>query len=88
VLERRVWPWRAENFRGSCILWIVRRDGDTVSAEMHQMEDSWLELRYLHNGEVVAWQRFERGPELFHEGHEQRMRLESAGWQRVGISPR
>jgi hypothetical protein len=24
------------------ILWIVRRDGETVSAEMHQVEGSWL----------------------------------------------
>ena len=44
------------------------------------------QLRYLHNGEVVSWQRFERGPELFHEAHEQRMRLEKERWQRIGIS--
>jgi hypothetical protein len=46
-------------------LWTLQREGATTSAEMCHVDGAWLELRYLHNDEVVARQRFQDGSELF-----------------------
>jgi len=70
------------------ILWTLQRQGATTSAEMCHADGSSLELRYLHNGEVVARQRFEDGSELFREAHTRRTGLEAEGWRRLGLSMR
>jgi hypothetical protein len=69
-------------------LWTLQREGATTSAEMCHVDGAWLELRYLHNDEVVARQRFQDGSELFHQAHTQRTGLEAEGWRRLGLSMR
>ena len=64
----------------SSTLWTLHRDGRYVSAELYDLRQYGLELRYVRNGQPFATARFEDGVDLLCEAAVWRFELEAQGW--------
>jgi hypothetical protein len=61
-------------------LWTLHRDGKSMSAELRDLRQFGLELRYVRNGQPFATARFEDGADLLCEVALWRFELEARGW--------
>lgn len=62
-------------------LWTLRREGQTVVAEVREIEGIGLELRYRRDGEKgFVWVRFRDGTDLLREAAIKRFEMEGLGW--------
>jgi hypothetical protein len=74
---------RAITHRGT--LWTLRRNGETASAEIVQIEGVGLELRYTRSNKPFVRCIFADGNELLRDAEIKRFELETQGW--TGESP-
>jgi hypothetical protein len=61
-------------------LWTLHRDGGSMSAELYDLRQFGLELRYVRNGQPFGSARFDDGSDLLREVAVWRFELEAQGW--------
>jgi hypothetical protein len=67
-------------------VWMLHRDGTVATAEVQEIRNVGVELRYCWGGNLMVSRLFRDGTDLLKEAREKQFDLEGRGWRSSLVS--